>query len=136
MAQISPDPLYDHDLAHRAIEFLHTGNRRLFPFTERMDGVRLEAFKRDLRDGLAEVLDSGSARKTSATGFITTGGYRLREIVHEWRQAGGGWPAGADPDALDTVLAPLDVDDPEDDLELEATLVEDEINDWRGRNQD
>lgn len=131
MAQLTPEPTYDHDLTRRVIEFLHTGNRRLFPFTEKMDAERLEAFKRDLRDGLGEVLDSGSARKTSATGFITSD-RRLEEIVLEWRAAGGGWPEGADPDAIDTPLAPFDDDDPEDDIELEGALVEDDMATWRG----
>lgn len=131
MAQITPEPLYDHDLAHRAIEFLHTSNRRLFPFTEKMDARQLAAFKRDLREGLGEALDSGSARKTSATGYMT-GARRLNEIVQEWRAAGGSWPPGSDPDAIYTELAALDYDDPEDDVELAPALVEDEMASWRG----
>jgi hypothetical protein len=131
MAQITPEPLYDHDLARRAIEFLHTSNRRLFPFTEKMDAMQITAFKRDLREGLGEALDSGSARKTSATGYIT-GARRLGEIVQEWRAAGGSWPPGADPDAIATELAALpDVED-EDDVELAPALVEDEMDSWRG----
>lgn len=131
MAQLTSEPLYDHDLARRAIEFLHTGNRRLFPFTQRMDAMQLAAFKRDLREGLGDALDSGSARKTSATGYVTSA-RRLNEIVQEWRAAGGGWPAGADPDALNTALAALDEGDPEDDVELGTALVEDDMATWRG----
>lgn len=130
MAQLTPEPAYDHDLARRAIEFLHTDDRKLFPFTEIMDSVMLTAFKRDLREGLRTTLDSGSARKTSATGFVTSG-RRLGEIVQEWRSAGGGWPEGADPDALDTALAALDEGDPEDDVELSAAVVKDELAGWR-----
>jgi hypothetical protein len=132
MAQISTEQLYDHELARRVVEFLQGGNPNLFPFTAHMDAVRLAAFKRDLREGLGAVLDSGSARKTSATGKIVND-RRLHEIVAEWRNAGGGWPAGADPDALDTALAALEDVDDEDDMALADAAVEDEANDWRAR---
>jgi hypothetical protein len=131
MAQITPPRSYHQELTKRVIDFLQTGDPRLFPFVHHMDGIRLAAFKRDLREGLGEVLDSGSARKTSATGGIVSD-RRLIEIVEEWRAAGGGWPAGADPDALDTALAALvDVDD-QDDLELEEAAVPDEVADVIG----
>lgn len=132
MAQITPEPLYDHDLAAKVVEYLHTGNSHLFPFATKMDPVQLAAFKRDLREGLGDLLDSGSARKTSATGRLMSD-RRLREILQEWRAAGGGWPAGADPDAIDTALAALDDDDPEDDVELAGAFVEDELGGWRLR---
>jgi hypothetical protein len=130
MAQLTPEPAYDHDLARRAIEFLHTEDRRLFPFTQTMDNALLAAFKRDLREGLRDTLNSGSARKTSATGFVTSG-RRLGKIIHEWRSAGGGWPEGADPDVLETALAALDERDPDDDVELSAAVVEDHLAGWR-----
>lgn len=130
MAQILPEPLYDHDLARRVVEYLQTGDTRLFPFAAKMDPVRRKAFARDLREGLADLVDSGSARKTSATGYIMND-HRLEEIVAEWRQAGGGWPAGADPDALDTALAALvDIDDV-DDIELAQAAVLDPLNAFR-----
>jgi hypothetical protein len=78
------------------IEYLQTRDSRLFPFTARFDEARRRAFVRDLRDGLADLTDSGSARKTSAVGFIMRDS-RLHQIVHEWAAAGGGWPRGADP---------------------------------------
>jgi hypothetical protein len=120
MAQISPRPLYHHDLTRRVVEYLHTGDSRLFPFTAKMDPVKRAAFARDLRDALSDLVDSGSARKTSATGNIVSD-RRIHEVVEEWRAAGGGWPAGADPHP------------PEDDAELAAALVEDELNSWRFR---
>lgn len=132
MAQIRPEPLYHHDIARRVVEYLHTGDTRLFPFTAKMDPVRRAAFARDLRDALSDLVDSGSARKTSATGNIVSD-RRIHEVVQEWRSAGGGWPPGADPDAIDSALAALDDDDPEDDAELAGAYVEDELNSWRLR---
>lgn len=96
MAQFNPGPAYDHDLAERAIAFLQTRDSRLFPFTARFDAERQRAFVHDLREGLSDLTDSGSARKTSASGFIMRD-RRLREIVQEWAAAGGEWPRGADP---------------------------------------
>lgn len=130
MAQITPPIAYHQDLERRVIDFLQSGDPRLFPFVANMDRTRLEAFKRDLREGLGEVLDSGSARKTSATGRIVSD-RRLIEIVEEWRAAGGGWPAGADPDAIDTALAALEDIDDQDDIELAQAAVTDELNDFR-----
>ncbi len=130
MAQISPEPLYDHDLARKVVEYLQTGNPHYFPFTTKMDAEKLAAFKRDLREGLGDLLDSGSARKTSASGYIVSI-RRLEDIVHEWRDAGGGWPAGADPDAIATQLAALEDVDDEDDVELAKAAVDDPLNGWR-----
>lgn len=96
MAQIDPEPNYDHRLAERVVVYLQTKDPRLFPFAARFDQARQRAFVRDLREGLGEITDSGSARKTSATGFVMNDG-RLHEIVREWTMANGGWPAGADP---------------------------------------
>lgn len=130
MAQITPPTSYHQTLHKRVIDFLQTGDPRLFPFVANMDAVRLAAFRRDLREGLGEVLDSGSARKTSATGWIVSD-RRLIEIVEEWRAAGGGWPVGADPDAIDTALAALEDVDDEDDVELELAAVTDPLNAFR-----
>ena len=96
MAQIDPDPNYDHRLAERVVVYLQTKDPRLFPFTARFDAERRRAFIRDLREGLAEITDSGSKRATSATGFVMNDS-RLHEIVREWAAANGGWPRGADP---------------------------------------
>lgn len=96
MAQIDPGPAYDHRLAERVIVYLQTRDSRLFPFTAGFDKAKQRAFMQDLREGLADLQDSGSARKTSATGFIMRD-QRLREIVQEWANANGGWPLGADP---------------------------------------
>jgi hypothetical protein len=129
MAQITPPITYHHDLARRVVNFLQTEDPRIFPFTLNMDETRLQAFKRDLREGLGEVYDSGSARKTSATGHLVNN-RRLIEIVEEWRAAGGGWPTGADPDALDTALAALEDIDDEDDIELAEAAAPDDVSDF------
>jgi hypothetical protein len=83
----------------------------LFPFTAQFDAAREKAFVRDLREGLSDLVDSGSARKTSATGFILSD-RRLREVVSAWANAGGDWPADSDPAALDSPLAALEDEDP------------------------
>lgn len=106
VAQIDPEPNYTHGLAERTIAYLQTKDWRLFPFTEPFDEARRRAFARDLREGLAELTDSGSARKTSATGFIMRD-ERLKAIVAEWAAAKGGWPAGADPRDEDTALGSI-----------------------------
>jgi hypothetical protein len=110
------EPLYHHNLVERVIEYLQTRDVTLFPFTAGFDAAREKAFIRDLRDGLGDLVDSGSARKTSATGYIMSD-RRLFDIVNEWARAGGGWPAGADPAALDSALAPQSDANPLDLLE-------------------
>ena len=96
MAQIDPEPNYDHRLAERVVAYLQTKDPRLFPFTVRFDAERQRAFARDLREGLSELTASGSKRGTSATGFVMNDS-RLHGIVREWAAANGGWPRGADP---------------------------------------
>lgn len=103
MAQIDPEPNYDHRLAERVVAYLQTKDARLFPFTARFDAERRRAFVRDLREGLAEITDSGSARKTSATGFVMNDS-RLHQIVREWAAARGEWPRGTDPRVRVTAL--------------------------------
>ena len=72
MAQIDPENRYSDWLVERVVEYLQTHNPAIFPFTAAFDAHRQKAFVRDLREGLGTVNDSGSARKTSATGFIAT----------------------------------------------------------------
>ena len=110
MAQINVEPVYDHELAERVVEYLQTRDVRLFPFTARFDAERRRAFVRDLREGLAELTDSGSARKTSATGYLMKD-TRLHQIVREWAAAGGGWPRGADPRNPVTALGSVTPED-------------------------
>ncbi len=110
MAQFNPGPAYDHDLAERAIAYLQTRDTQNFPFAARFDAARQKAFIHDLREGLSDLTDSGSARKTSASGFIMRD-KRLRDIVQEWAAAGGGWPRGADPRNPVTALGASTVDD-------------------------
>ncbi|MGH2532525.1 MAG: hypothetical protein ACRDJW_09485 [Thermomicrobiales bacterium] len=103
MAQINPDHAYDHRLAERAVVYLQTKDPALFPFTAEFDDERRRAFVRDLRVALADLQDSGSARKTAASGFIMSD-RRLHEVVAEWAAADGDWPLGADPRNWNTAL--------------------------------
>jgi hypothetical protein len=112
VAQFDPEPNYDHRLAERVVVYLQTKDPRLFPFTAGFDAERRRAFARDLREGLGEITDSGSARKTSATGFVMNDG-RLHQIVREWAAARGGWPRGADPRARVTSLGSVTEEDEE-----------------------
>ena len=66
VAQIHPERTYHDWLVDRVVEYLQTGDARLFPFTAGFDEHQRAAFARDLREGLAEVIDTGSARKSSA----------------------------------------------------------------------
>ncbi len=112
MAQFDPEPAFDQRLVDRAITFLQTRDRRLFPFTQRFDTEREHAFVRDLRLGLSDLTESGAKRGTSATGFLV-GDRRLHEIVREWEVAGGDWPEGSDPSDADTSLTAVGfVDEP------------------------
>ena len=110
MAQIDPEPVYDHRLAERVVEYLQTRDPVLFPFARRFDAEQRRAFVRDLREALSDLTDSGSARKTSATGFIMRD-TRLHQVVQEWGAAGGGWPRGADPRVAVTSLGAADDED-------------------------
>lgn len=110
MAQINPDPTYDHDLAERVIAYLQLGDSRLFPFTARFDEHQRRAFVRDLREGLSDLTDSGGKRATSATGYIMRD-QRLHGIVQEWAAARGGWPRGADPRNPSTSLGAVSDED-------------------------
>ncbi len=120
MAQIEPEPTYDHQLVERVIMYLETRDPRLFPFTANFTPAQRRAFIHDLREALADLQDSGSARKTSATGYIMRD-RRLHETVREWAAANGGWPSGADPRDPDTALG---ASTPEDEIpESEEALA-------------
>ena len=101
--QLSAEPAYDHRLAERIIVYLETRDPALFPFAAGFDEARQKAFVRDLREALADLQDSGSARKSSASGFIMRD-RMLHEVVGEWAAANGDWPIGSDPRAYDTSL--------------------------------
>jgi len=103
VAQIDPEQRYHDWLIDRVVRFLQTRDRRIFPFTANFDEHQLAAFVRDLREGLGEVIDGGSARKTSATGFITSD-QNLRRIIDEWSEANGEWPEGSFPQDPVTAL--------------------------------
>jgi hypothetical protein len=103
VAQIYPQPAYDHRLAERVILYLQTRNPELFPFTAGFDDARRKAFAHDLREALGDLLDSGSARKTSASGFMMRD-RRIHEVIAEWAAANGGWPEGSYPQDPDTSL--------------------------------
>jgi hypothetical protein len=97
VAQIEPEIPYNNWLMDRVVAYLQTRDARLFPFSASFSDHQRAAFVRDLREGLSEITDSGSARKTSATGFIASDQI-LRRIVEEWEAANGGWPEGSFPD--------------------------------------
>jgi hypothetical protein len=110
VAQIDPENPYNDWLMDRVVRYLQTRDARLFPFTAGFDEHRRAAFVRDLREGLGQVNDSGSARKTSATGYIASDEI-LRRVIDEWRTAGGAWPDGSFPEDPETALgssAPVD----------------------------
>lgn len=97
MAQISPKRPINDMLIERVVEYLHTRDSTLFPFMSVMNDRQKTAFARDLREALGEVNDSGSARKTSATGFMASD-ERLRRVIAEWQQSDGTWPEGSFPE--------------------------------------
>ena len=110
MAQINPEERYNDLLMDRVVRYLQTRDARLFPFAAGFDEHQQAAFVRDLREGLSMITDSGSARKSAATGFTTTD-QSLRRVVEEWSAAGGGWPEGSFPQDPVTALgssAPAD----------------------------
>lgn len=118
VAQIDPENRYSDWLVERVVEYLQTRNPAIFPFAAAFDEHRQKAFVRDLREGLGNVNDSGSARKTSATGFVASD-RELRRVVEEWAQAGGDWPAGSYPEAAVTALgSSTNADSPEGDPAL------------------
>jgi hypothetical protein len=96
VAQLYPGQAYHHELAEQAIEFLQTRDPAIFPFARDFDDARLNAFVRDLREALSDITDSGSARKTSASGFIMRD-RRLQMVIADWARADGDWPEDADP---------------------------------------
>ena len=75
----------------------------IFPFTADFDEHQHAAFVRDLREGLSEITASGSARKTSATGFITSD-QNCGASSRNGAQANGDWPEGSFPQDPVTAL--------------------------------
>jgi hypothetical protein len=103
VAQIDPEQRFHDWLMDRVVRFLQTRDRRIFPFTANFDEHQIAAFVRDLREGLSEVTHGGSARKTSATGFVTSDRV-LQRIIDEWGSANGDWPEGSFPQDPATAL--------------------------------
>jgi hypothetical protein len=83
VAQLHTQNAYDHLLVERVVRFLQTKDPAIFPFTAQLTPEQRREFMRELRDGLADLQDSGSARKTSAAGFIMKDRH-LREVVDTW----------------------------------------------------
>ena len=110
MVQIYPGELFNDELMERVVRYLQTRDARYFPFAANFDRGQQAAFVRDLQEGLSSITDSGSARKSSATGF-TTSDETLRRVVNEWAAAGGGWPAGSFPQHAATALGSSSHDD-------------------------
>lgn len=118
MAQIDPENRYSDWLVERVVEYLQTRDPAIFPFAAAFDTHREKAFVRDLREGLGKVNDSGSARKTAATGFIASD-RDLRRVVEEWANAGGDWPEGSFPEEAVTALgSSTEADSPDGDPAL------------------
>ena len=112
MAQIYPGEPYNDELMERVVRYLQSRDARYFPFAANFDKRQQAAFVRDLQEGLSSITDSGSARKSSATGF-TTSDEVLRRVVNEWAAAGGGWPEGSFPqDAVTALGSSTRVDSP------------------------
>jgi hypothetical protein len=86
VAQLHSQSAYDHTLVERVVRFLQTKDPAIFPFTEGLSADERRIFMRELRDGLADLQDSGSARKTSAAGFIMRDSH-LRAVVDSWYKA-------------------------------------------------
>ena len=85
MAQLQSRVAYNYYLVERVIRYLQTKDTDIFPFTAAMTPEQRRAFQRDLRDGLAELQDSGSARKTSAVGYIMSDDH-LRDVIEAWER--------------------------------------------------
>jgi len=85
VAQLDSRVAYNYYLVERVIRYLQTKDATIFPFTEAITPEQRRAFQRDLRDGLAELQDSGSARKTSAVGYIMSDDH-LRDVIEAWER--------------------------------------------------
>lgn len=85
MAQLNSRVAFNYYLTERVVRYLQTKDPAIFPFTASMTPEQRRTFQRDLRDGLAELQDSGSARKTSAVGFIMSDDH-LRDVVEAWER--------------------------------------------------
>ena len=103
VAQIDPQQRFHDWLLNSVVRFLQTRDRRIFPFTANFDEHQLAAFARDLQEGLSQLTQGGSARKTSATGFVKSD-RNLQRIINEWSEANGGWPEGSFPQDPVTAL--------------------------------
>ena len=103
MAQLEQTQAYDDRIADRVIVFLQTRDPDLFPFTAEFDEARMAAFVHDLQDALSSLTDSGSARKTSASGFVVSD-QRIHDVIGEWARARGDWPSGTNAHNPDTAL--------------------------------
>lgn len=124
MAQIEPEYPYNNWLVNRVVTYLQTRDATLFPFTANFDEHQQAAFMHDLREGLGWVNDSGSARKTSATGFIASDEI-LRRVIDEWADANGGWPEGSFPtDPVTSLGSSSPVDSPPPRTRMRRVLLE------------
>jgi hypothetical protein len=124
VAQIDPQQRFHDWLLNSVVRFLQTRDRRIFPFTANFDEHQLTAFVRDLREGLSEVTHGGSARKTSATGFVTSD-RNLRRIIEEWSEANGDWPEGSFPqDPVTALGSSSPVDSPPAQVYMKRVIQE------------
>ncbi|MGB3305138.1 MAG: hypothetical protein WBA63_03065 [Thermomicrobiales bacterium] len=105
--QRDPFPTLNQQRVDQVITYLQTRDPAIFPFTAKFDEEQERAFVRDLREGLSDLVDSGSKRGTSSTGYLMTD-WRLLQILAEWEAANGDWPRGSYPGAAVTALGAAD----------------------------
>lgn len=98
------EPLINNRLVDHVTDYLQSLDSSYFPFTERFDDERREAFVRDLRIGLSDLTESGAKRGTSSVGYITSD-KRLHAVIDDWAAAEGGWPKGHNPHNPDGVTS-------------------------------
>jgi hypothetical protein len=103
VAQIQPERPFNDMLLDLVVEYLQTRDPRIFPFTSVFDEHQRAAFARDLQEGLSRATARGSARKTSATGFIVNDQI-LQQVIEDWQAAAGQWPEGSFPQDPVTAL--------------------------------
>ncbi|HWV35239.1 MAG TPA: hypothetical protein VNZ55_06390 [Thermomicrobiales bacterium] len=110
--QRDPFPTLNQQRVDQVITYLQTRDPAIFPFTANFTEDQERSFVHDLREGLSDLVDSGSKRGTSSTGYLMTD-WRLLKILAEWEQANGDWPRGSYPDVAITSLGVADDHAPE-----------------------
>ena len=103
MAQIDPDPTYDHRLAEWATYYLQTGDPSYFPFARHFDADQRRAFKHALRVGLADLQETVAARARRQR-LVSSSATRPAQHRAGVGGGGGNWPRSADPQNPDGLV--------------------------------